>query len=379
MRVAGQGGGRGAGRGQGGGVQEGLSQAAGPSEGRGGGVQEGFSQVAGPSRGRGGGRGARQAGRGRGGDQVIPGVRGGDVAAAAGRGRGRGGGGVGAGRGVRARKWCFTINNYRGVPEELPRGPPPVVYLCYGKEVSSTGTPHLQGYVCFKNAVYRPSRFFQQYGNGHFSMARGSADQNIEYCSKEGDFTEFGTRPQGRDAQGHHGRRGGELEIERWEEAWSSAKAGKVEDIPADIRLRHYTTICKVAAKYKKRPARLAGLDNTWIVGPHGTGKSTYVHDKYPGAYKKGFSKWWCGFNEDDEGHLTVLLDDLHPKWAEKELLKNWADVFPFVAEYKGGSMQIRPARIVVTSNFTIEQVCFVLFLKAKEKILMNMSKTMRK
>ena len=291
---------------------------------------------------------------------------------------------------MRARNWAFTINNYRDFPKELPRGPPPVTYLCFGKEVSTNGTPHLQGFVSFKNAVYRPSRFFEQYGRGHFEMARGTADENAEYCSKDGDFTEFGKRPEGRADQGRHGvlggrhgvqggRQGGDLEIERWEDAWRSAKEGRVEDIPADIRMRHYTTITKVAAKYKKTPARLAQLDNTWIVGPPATGKSTYVHNKYPGAYKKGYSKWWCGYREDDEGHLTVLLDDLHPRWAEKELLKNWADIFPFVAEYKGGSMQIRPERIVVTSNYTIEQVCFVLFLQTEDESLMNMSNTTRK
>ena len=357
---------------------------------------------------------AEQAGRGRGAGQVLPVGRGGGLAAAAGgggvageepapfglgrggqQGAGRGGGqragrgggrgdGRGGGRGVRARNWVFTINHYRDFPKELPSGPPPVAYLCFGKEVSQNGTPHLQGYVSFKNAVYRPSRFFEQYGNGHFSMARGSADENAEYCAKEGQFTEFGIRPQSRADQGHHGalggpmgargaRRRGEVEIERWEDAWRCAKEGRVEEIPADIRLRHYTTITKVAAKYKKTPARLARLDNTWIVGPPATGKSTYVHNMYPGAYKKGFTKWWCGFREDDEGHLTVLLDDLHPRWAEKDLLKNWADVFPFVAEYKGGSMQIRPARIVVTSNYTIEQVCSVLFLQTKDESLMNM------
>ena len=250
-----------------------------------------------------------------------------------------------------------------------------MVYLCFGKEVSQNGTPHLQGYVSFKNAVYRPSRFFEQYGQGHFEMARGTADENAEYCAKDGDFTEYGRRPESRADQGHHGvqgrrhgvqggQQGGDLEIERWEDAWRCAKEGKVEEIPADIRLRHYSTITKVAAKYQKAPAKLARLDNTWIVGPPGTGKSTFVHNKYPGAFKKGFSKWWCGFRDDDEGHQTVLLDDIHPRWSEKELLKNWADLFPFVAEIKGGSMLIRPARIVVTSNYTIQQVSWVLFLK---------------
>ena len=66
--------------------------------------------------------------------------------------------------------------------------------------------------------------------------------------------------------------------------------------------------------------------------------------------------RWWDGYQEDNIAHQTVLLDDLHPKWVEKERLKNWADRFPFQAEYKGGCMLIRPARIVVTSNYTPEQ-----------------------
>ena len=388
----------------------GVGRGAGQEE-EGGGVQEGFSQVAGPSRGRGaerggGGRGAGGRGveggvgdcadaqvgegagasRGTGVHQEVGRGRGGRGRGGRGRGgRGRGGGQAGGarGRGIRARNWAFTINNYRDFPKDLPRGPPPVVYLCFGKEVSQNGTPHLQGYVSFKNAVYRPSRFFEQYGEGHFEMARGTADENAEYCAKDGDFTEFGKRPESRADQGRHGwqggrhgRQGGDLEIERWEDAWRCAKEGKVEEIPADIRLRHYSTITKVAAKYQKAPAKLARLDNTWIVGPPGTGKSTFVHNKYPGAFKKAFSKWWCGYRDDDEGHQTVLLDDIHPKWSEKEHLKNWADLFPFVAETKGGSMLIRPARIVVTSNYTIQQVYWVLFLKVGDEMLMNMSVT---
>ena len=262
------------------------------------------------------------------------------------------------------RAWIFTINNYVAVPtEDFLRGPghPPIKYLCYGREVSENGTPHLQGYVAFENAVLEPSRYFRQFGNGHFEVARGTADDNAEYCSKDGDFHEYGVRPQSQRDQGHHGARGGarggEVEVARGEDAWNSAKEGKIEEIPADIRLRHYTTILKVAAKYQKPPAQLLEMDNTWIWGPAGTGKSTYAHRTFPGAFKKDFSRWWDGYREDDEGHLTVLLDDLHPSWSDKVRLKNWADVFPFVAEIKGGSLLIRPARIVVTSNYSPQQV----------------------
>ena len=252
---------------------------------------------------------------------------------ARGRGRGRERGGYGA---QRSRSFSFTINNYKSVPTVLH---PKMKYLCFGKEVGKeNATPHLQGYVVFKNQHWKPHQYFLQHGHGHFEITRGTAQQNIDYCSKDGDFTEFGTRPM--DPK-KGGRRGGEMEIERWDEAWKAAKEGRIEDIPADIRLRHYGTILKVASRYQQPPEELDALDNLWIVGEHGTGKSTWVHRTYPGAYKKGFTKWWDGYREDEADHKTVLLDDLHPKFTEKEMLKNWADVFPFQAEIKGDSMSM--------------------------------------
>ena len=247
------------------------------------------------------------------------------------------------------------------MPRELPRGPPVMRYLCFGEEISQNGTPHLQGYVVFENAVSQPSQYFKQFGNGHFEAARGTASENIIYCSKGGKFHEFGVRPQDKRDQGHHGVKGGakgaQVGADRWEEAWQAAKRGRIDEVPADIRWRFYSTFKKVAAEYKEPPARLEKLNNLWIVGPSGTGKSHFAHETYPGAYKKEFNKWWDNYQDDNEAHQTVILDDLHFKWAEKERLKNWADVYPFMAEFKGGSMLIRPKRIVVTSNFHPSQV----------------------
>ena len=269
-------------------------------------------------------------------------------------GRGRGGGGRG---GTKARRWTFTINNYKGVPASLPSN---MRYLCFGKEVGKeNGTPHLQGFVEFKNPVYCPSKYFDEYGKGHFEKTRGSVKDNTEYCSKEGDFTEFGRRPvDRRSEQGHHGAKGGQMEIARWEAALQAAKEGRMDDIPADIYTRYYNTYLKIAARHQAPPEELENLDNLWIVGPHGCGKSTWAHRTYPGCYKKGFSKWWDGYREEDAGHKVVLLDDLHPKWSEKEMLKNWGDKFPSVAEIKGGSMVIRPEKIIVTSNYQPSE-CF--------------------
>ena len=263
---------------------------------------------------------------------------------------------------VKSRWWVFTINN----PIKEPTGPvaPNVEYLAFGREGRGPGqTPHLQGVVKFKNPVARPSQVFAEYGSGHFEMMKGSPEEAIDYCKKEGDFVQFGAW-QKRCDQGHHGakgkkwgEKGGEMEAARWEDAWKAAKRGEMEEIPADLRIRFYGTFSKVASKYQKKPKELEKLDNLWIHGETGTGKSTWAHRSFPLAYKKSMSKWWDGFRQDDPGHDVVIIDDLHPKWGGREQLKQWGDRFPFQAEYKGGSMLIRPKRIIVTSNYTPHQV----------------------
>jgi len=101
-----------------------------------------------------------------------------------------------ANQGPRARHWCFTMNNY--TPEDLDRLSSlsgQVDYLIYGKEVSNTGTPHLQGYVCFRSRK-RLSQCVTILGQCHFSVTR-CVQASIEYCKKDGEFLELGTPPKG--------------------------------------------------------------------------------------------------------------------------------------------------------------------------------------
>lgn len=99
---------------------------------------------------------------------------------------------------VRSRGWCFTINNdtYDDMDAILDLDSD---FLCFGFEKGSKNqTQHIQGYAYFSNArTFKSMK--KRLKRAHLEPALGSSIQNRTYCSKEGDFYEFGEIPK----QGH--------------------------------------------------------------------------------------------------------------------------------------------------------------------------------
>jgi len=84
---------------------------------------------------------------------------------------------------VRSRAWCFTVPNPGAVPFDW--NPASMVFLIYQKELApTTGTPHFQGYVVFKNPQSLVALRALN-ASAHYEVAQGNAAQNVTYCSKE--------------------------------------------------------------------------------------------------------------------------------------------------------------------------------------------------
>lgn len=102
--------------------------------------------------------------------------------------------------GSRAKHWVFTLNNYTQQEEldlrECIDHNDDVVYLVYGRETApSTGTPHLQGFISFRDQVYRTRVQASLGPRAWFAVSRGTIAQASSYCKKSGDFVEIGSRP----------------------------------------------------------------------------------------------------------------------------------------------------------------------------------------
>jgi len=242
----------------------------------------------------------------------------------------------------KSRNWCFTVNNYTdeniAVLDALD-----VRYIIYGKEKGEQGTPHLQGYVSWKNSCTFSACKGKLPQGAHIEKAKGDGHDNREYCSKEGDFVERGKAPSR--------KAGGQAEKRRWRDAFHAAQEGRDEDIPEDIRMRYDKNIERIRNRYlfDNRDIEDTEQQMLWYYGRAGTGKSRKAREENPGAYLKACNKWWCGYT----GEEVVIIDDFDKKHDVLcHHMKIWGDRYKFRAEIKGGSMLIRPRLVVVTSNY---------------------------
>jgi len=87
---------------------------------------------------------------------------------------------------VQGRKWCFTLNNFSEEEYATMRQAFDNKNWMHimGREMSSTGTPHIQGYIESKGAI-RLDTLKAMMPRAHIEKAKGTTKQNIEYCSKE--------------------------------------------------------------------------------------------------------------------------------------------------------------------------------------------------
>jgi len=247
----------------------------------------------------------------------------------------------------RNRNFCFTWNNYDDnslvyLSQILCK------YVAYSKEVApTTGTNHLQGFIAFNNPkTLQQARSLLS--GCHVETMLGSIAQNDVYCSKSGELIERGEKPISNDNKGR-------AEKLRWQRAKELAKANDLDSIDADIFIRCYSTLKNIAKDNLVKPPP-QDVKCFWIYGPTGTGKSHCVETMFPNCYKKQMDdlKWFDLYNDEEVIYLEDI-DKYQVKWGG--MLKRLADRWPMLASIKGSMKYIRPKMIIVTSNYSPEEI----------------------
>jgi hypothetical protein len=245
----------------------------------------------------------------------------------------------------RSRRWCATFNNYtENEVVALRDGSDTFKYLIFGKEIGESGTPHLQIYFELKdgmsfNAVKEKliREFGVSFSTIHIEAAKGNNQQNIEYCSKEGCFEEFGQK----------GQQGKRNDLNRAIELYNESKdLNQVISEYPDIYVKYFPGLTRLHNRtLPKRDFMTIGY---WLYGETGSGKSRWAHQNFPEAYwKPSDMVWFDGY----EGQETVIIDDYRPtKEMSFQFILRMVDRYPFMVPVKGAYVQFAPKRIIFTS-----------------------------
>jgi len=239
----------------------------------------------------------------------------------------------------RARSYCFTINNYTLEEEEyVKKYDYSVKYMIVGKEVGAQGTPHLQGFIEFKNARQFNS-VKEDFPRAHLEVAKGNALHSKKYCSKDGNLlVEKGTPPK-------PGKRTDMLKIKD-----AVLSDGKV---PIDLTNNpQQLRFAENLLKYYRRPEKYLKKTVIWIHGATGQGKTRKAMELVSDSYWKWNHdyKWFDGYQGDD----FVILDELRQPtelWEWQKLLC-LLDGYPLQVQVKGGFLSWNPKTVIITAPY---------------------------
>jgi len=245
---------------------------------------------------------------------------------------------------MRSRGYIFTLNNFSEEEVQNLQQSQGSKYLIFGKEVGENGTPHLQGYIYFKNK----KSFKQVKGflgdRYHIEAQRGSCQQAIDYCKKDGDYQEIGTPPL---SVKEKSERGVKRRREKNQACLNSDLLELVENGTISINEVPVIKKAKLILQQEGDAIQTEGVRGEWYWGPPGVGKSHLARTSYPKAFIKSQNKWWDGY----KGQKEVILDDLDTP-VLGHFIKIWADKWKSDGEVKGGTVALKHEKFVVTSNY---------------------------
>lgn len=258
---------------------------------------------------------------------------------------------------TKSRNWCWTLNNYS--EDEIKHIAAyatlnPKMYIIYGKEVGDgtsdvpLGTPHLQGFSHYPSCqAHTALHKMAPRCSPSIMYEKSNPVSCITYCSKGGDVTTFGTAPVTQQEVNKALQR-------RFIDLAHEGKFDMILEEQPGKYVQQYNTMHKMAVDKITKPPSLTTKCGVWIYGETGCGKTWAARNNYGTYYSKMCNKWWDGFQNED----CVIVEDMDPSHSKMaHHIKIWMDEWSFLGEVKGSACQIRPKKVIVTSQYTIAEV----------------------
>lgn len=250
-------------------------------------------------------------------------------------------------KGLKSRDWCFTLNNY--TPEDLIRAKNSITnfnirYIGWGLEVGKRkGTPHMQGHIYCDNARALGGLLDIFQKRAKWFMCKGTFEQNVTYCSKQGNYKFFGDPPQ----QGKRSDLRHVAEVLQSTRSFSTA----CTFVP-EATIKYHNNMQKLHGYYwNKKDYSFKPKRVIWLYGKAGLGKNRRVYqaineEKRPFFVKSASMGPWF---DTYEGEPIAFFDEIRANIPFANLLEV-LDAYGCTVPVKGTSMFFKPDTIYITS-----------------------------
>lgn len=238
--------------------------------------------------------------------------------------------------GSRSRSYCITL--FQDDKPDFTQLD--VDYSIAGTEkCPKTGKTHQQCYI-YRNKRVSFKRVKSLFPTAHIEEAKGTPQQNQNYCAKDGDYEEKGEVPV-------KGKRNDIAQL--YKDTCAGLSDIALGEEHPSAYMKFYKAVDRVRFNYARQDNAFSAPEVLVYVGDAGSGKTRKAHEIDPDLYILDFSSpqvWFDGYN----GQSTILLDDFYGNIKYNYLLK-LLDGYKFQLPVKGGFTWKTWSRVIITSN----------------------------
>lgn len=244
----------------------------------------------------------------------------------------------------KARLQCFT--SYCIVKPSFTEK---MKWLCFGKEkCPTTGRIHWQGVVYWIHPHTKKGAG-KLLNNAHVENCKGTLEENIKYCQKEGQYEEYGERPS-------QGARTDLIAL--YKEIQNGKTVEEIRSEQPDTYHQYGRTLEKLEDDVLRKKWRTWMTKGIWYHGKTGTGKSHKAFkDYHPDTHYlyRHDNGWWEGY----KGQEVVIINDFRGEIKYNELLQI-IDKWPyFVKRRCREPVPFLSKLVIITSSKRPEEVYY--------------------
>lgn len=240
----------------------------------------------------------------------------------------------------------FVVNNYTQEEWDGIWNNPRFSYLCMSKEVGKKkGTPHIQGYLEMVRCKF--SVLKKCMTRAKFIRAKGTAEENVRYTSKEANPTwvQRGTPLPPKQP-------GARTDLKKVSTAITEGKLD-LDTLAIESPIlfcKYYKAWERCEYIHLRKQYRNWMTEGLWFWGPTGTGKSHSAYQNYnPSTHYVLCTKngWWDGYR----GQPIVIINDLKPGEIDCGVMLNIVDKWPYKVPIRGKEAVPFLARLVIVTS----------------------------